>query len=59
MPKWTVPVSGKLLVEATTEENAKLKVAAYLLDRGLTFLKANSYGVEEIQDTGVVPVVDG
>ena len=52
--RFLVPITGKLLVDADTEALAKERANVYMADHGLSFIKAASYGVEQIASEAVV-----
>mgnify|MGYP001608245895 CR=1 FL=1 len=54
--KYLVPIQGKLLVSADSEAAAKERANTWTADHGVGFLKAASYGTEQVEDAAVVPV---
>lgn len=54
MSKFLVAVSGKLLVEATSKEEAVKIALVYCLQSGARYLTPTNYSVEEIGDASIV-----
>ena len=54
MPKWIVPFSGKIIVEADGEKEAQETTNVYLRAKGLSGAKAGTYGIEKLDEAEII-----